>query len=168
MTHHCFCLIVTFYIHFFPLIRCTYEAVFFLFFLTAGCHDVNVSLGLGSGNAGRRDSFDRNTSAFSPSMDYARHKWPQYGTLGAYFLTRFFYRPPPYLDPVIIWRILSFSPLYYSVAKSSGSCVGIFNSSSGYGVRVQFTTGPYGLGQQRQQRFDERCTGCRSHVQIQG
>jgi len=49
----------------------------------AGVHDVNVSLGLGSGNGGRRDSFDRNTSAFSPSMDYARHKWPQYGTLAS-------------------------------------------------------------------------------------
>jgi len=62
-------------------------------FSTAGVHDVNVSLGLGSGNAGRRDSFDRNTSAFSPSMDYARHKWPQYNTLGMYIYLIFF----PYL-----------------------------------------------------------------------
>ncbi|XP_050541758.1 maternal protein pumilio-like isoform X14 [Daktulosphaira vitifoliae] len=50
----------------------------------AGMHDVNASLGLSSGNAGRRDSFDRNTSAFSPSMDYARPpKWPQYGALAS-------------------------------------------------------------------------------------
>ncbi|XP_050541757.1 maternal protein pumilio-like isoform X13 [Daktulosphaira vitifoliae] len=49
-----------------------------------GMHDVNASLGLSSGNAGRRDSFDRNTSAFSPSMDYARPpKWPQYGALAS-------------------------------------------------------------------------------------
>ncbi|KAK7790906.1 hypothetical protein R5R35_000917 [Gryllus longicercus] len=40
-------------------------------------------LGLGSGGSGRRDSFDRSTSAFSPSLDYARGKWPQnYGALG--------------------------------------------------------------------------------------
>ncbi|XP_050541751.1 pumilio homolog 2-like isoform X7 [Daktulosphaira vitifoliae] len=52
--------------------------------VSAGMHDVNASLGLSSGNAGRRDSFDRNTSAFSPSMDYARPpKWPQYGALAS-------------------------------------------------------------------------------------
>ncbi|KAJ8893098.1 hypothetical protein PR048_005681 [Dryococelus australis] len=40
-------------------------------------------LGLGNTTSGRRDSFDRNTSAFSPSLDYSRGKWPQsYGTLG--------------------------------------------------------------------------------------
>ncbi|XP_067014598.1 pumilio homolog 2 isoform X2 [Anabrus simplex] len=40
-------------------------------------------LGLGTNNSGRRDSFDRSTSAFSPSLDYNRGKWPQnYGALG--------------------------------------------------------------------------------------
>uniref|UniRef100_A0A1B6D0L4 PUM-HD domain-containing protein n=1 Tax=Clastoptera arizonana TaxID=38151 RepID=A0A1B6D0L4_9HEMI len=39
-------------------------------------------LGLGSGSTGRRDSFDRNTSAFSPSLEYGRGKWSQnYGAL---------------------------------------------------------------------------------------
>lgn len=49
-----------------------------------------IGLGLGSGSTGRRDSFDRNTSAFSPSLDYSRAaKWPQsYGALGIYL---FFY-----------------------------------------------------------------------------
>ncbi|KAI5694062.1 hypothetical protein M8J75_010153 [Diaphorina citri] len=42
-----------------------------------------AGLGLGTGSSGRRDSFDRNTSAFSPSLDYGRPKWPQnYGALG--------------------------------------------------------------------------------------
>ncbi|XP_049775609.1 pumilio homolog 2 isoform X2 [Schistocerca cancellata] len=40
-------------------------------------------LGLGTNSSGRRDSFDRSTSAFSPSLDYGRGKWPQnYGALG--------------------------------------------------------------------------------------
>lgn len=34
-----------------------------------------TGLGLNSTNTARRDSFDRNTSAFSPSLDY-RQKWP--------------------------------------------------------------------------------------------
>lgn len=42
-----------------------------------------TGLGLGTGSTGRRDSFDRNTSAFSPSLEYNRGKWPQsYGALG--------------------------------------------------------------------------------------
>jgi hypothetical protein len=79
----------------------TYE-IFLLLFSTAGVHDVNVSLGLGSGNGGRRDSFDRNTSAFSPSMDYARHKWPQYGTLGKHLRYFVFL-----LDPGLINKLFS-------------------------------------------------------------
>ncbi|XP_072765352.1 maternal protein pumilio isoform X5 [Anoplolepis gracilipes] len=44
---------------------------------------LNPSLGLGASSTGRRDSFDRNTSAFSPSLEYSRAKWPQsYGALG--------------------------------------------------------------------------------------
>nr|CAD7595823.1 unnamed protein product [Timema genevievae] len=40
-------------------------------------------LSLGNTTSGRRDSFDRNTSAFSPSLDYGRGKWAQsYGALG--------------------------------------------------------------------------------------
>ncbi|PSN46785.1 Maternal protein pumilio, partial [Blattella germanica] len=40
-------------------------------------------LGLSSTSSGRRDSFDRNTSAFSPSLEYGRGKWPtNYGALG--------------------------------------------------------------------------------------
>ncbi|KAL0129123.1 hypothetical protein PUN28_004069 [Cardiocondyla obscurior] len=43
----------------------------------------NTGLGLGASSTGRRDSFDRNTSAFSPSLEYSRAKWPQsYGALG--------------------------------------------------------------------------------------
>ncbi|XP_073983780.1 pumilio isoform X6 [Rhodnius prolixus] len=43
---------------------------------------LGAGLGLGTGSTGRRDSFDRNTSAYSPSLEYGR-KWPQsYGTLG--------------------------------------------------------------------------------------
>lgn len=42
-----------------------------------------AGLGLGASSTGRRDSFDRNTSAFSPSLEYSRAKWPQsYGALG--------------------------------------------------------------------------------------
>uniref|UniRef100_A0A0A9WS98 PUM-HD domain-containing protein n=1 Tax=Lygus hesperus TaxID=30085 RepID=A0A0A9WS98_LYGHE len=41
-------------------------------------------LGLGTGSTGRRDSFDRNTSAYSPSLEYGRAKWPQsYSTLAS-------------------------------------------------------------------------------------
>lgn len=48
-------------------------------------------LGLGTGSSGRRDSFDRNTSAFSPSLDYGRPKWPQnYGALGKFYIHMFF------------------------------------------------------------------------------
>uniref|UniRef100_A0A1Y1L7R0 PUM-HD domain-containing protein n=1 Tax=Photinus pyralis TaxID=7054 RepID=A0A1Y1L7R0_PHOPY len=39
-------------------------------------------LGLNTGTTGRRDSFDRNTSAFSPSLDY-RPKWPASYGLGS-------------------------------------------------------------------------------------
>uniref|UniRef100_A0A0C9RDH2 Pum protein n=1 Tax=Fopius arisanus TaxID=64838 RepID=A0A0C9RDH2_9HYME len=43
----------------------------------------STGLGLGASSTGRRDSFDRNTSAFSPSLEYSRGKWPQsYGALG--------------------------------------------------------------------------------------
>ncbi|XP_065223237.1 maternal protein pumilio isoform X3 [Planococcus citri] len=52
-----------------------------------GLQDVSLGLGLNSNTTGRRDSFDRNTSAFSPSVEYARPKWPQthqpYSALGA-------------------------------------------------------------------------------------
>ncbi|KAK9306990.1 hypothetical protein QLX08_002594 [Tetragonisca angustula] len=42
-----------------------------------------LGLGLGASSTARRDSFDRNTSAFSPSLEYSRAKWPQsYGALG--------------------------------------------------------------------------------------
>ncbi|KAK6633384.1 hypothetical protein RUM44_003986 [Polyplax serrata] len=42
----------------------------------------NGNLGLSS-TSGRRDSFDRNISAFSPSLDYNRGKWnTNYGALG--------------------------------------------------------------------------------------
>lgn len=56
--------------------------------LRASCVKMTVSvlcagLGLGASSTGRRDSFDRNTSAFSPSLEYSRAKWPQsYGALG--------------------------------------------------------------------------------------
>lgn len=44
-----------------------------------------TGLGLGTNSSGRRDSFDRSTSAFSPSLDYGRGKWPQsYGALGKF------------------------------------------------------------------------------------
>ncbi|XP_014244015.1 pumilio homolog 2 isoform X4 [Cimex lectularius] len=44
---------------------------------------LGAGLGLGTGSTGRRDSFDRNTSAYSPSLEYGRAKWPQsYGALG--------------------------------------------------------------------------------------
>ncbi|XP_065350272.1 pumilio homolog 2 isoform X3 [Cloeon dipterum] len=45
---------------------------------------LSSGLGLGSSSTGRRDSFDRNTSAFSPSLDYGRAKWgsTNYGALG--------------------------------------------------------------------------------------
>ncbi|XP_078040025.1 pumilio isoform X1 [Augochlora pura] len=43
----------------------------------------STGLGLGASSTARRDSFDRNTSAFSPSLEYSRTKWPQsYGALG--------------------------------------------------------------------------------------
>ncbi|XP_017883841.1 pumilio homolog 2 isoform X3 [Ceratina calcarata] len=43
----------------------------------------STGLGLGASSTARRDSFDRNTSAFSPSLEYSRAKWPQsYGALG--------------------------------------------------------------------------------------
>ncbi|XP_044266100.1 maternal protein pumilio-like isoform X6 [Tribolium madens] len=39
-------------------------------------------LGLNTTSSGRRDSFDRNTSAFSPSLDY-RQKWPTSYNIGS-------------------------------------------------------------------------------------
>lgn len=46
-----------------------------------------IGLGLGASSTGRRDSFDRNTSAFSPSLEYSRGKWPQsYGALGKIYI----------------------------------------------------------------------------------
>ncbi|XP_063902751.1 maternal protein pumilio-like isoform X3 [Zophobas morio] len=41
-----------------------------------------VGLGLNTTSTGRRDSFDRNTSAFSPSLDY-RQKWPTSYNIGS-------------------------------------------------------------------------------------
>lgn len=58
------------------------------FLMFAGLQDVSLGLGLTTSTTGRRDSFDRNTSAFSPSIEYGRPKWPQthqpYGALGTY------------------------------------------------------------------------------------
>lgn len=51
--------------------------------IVVGVDVSGTGLGLGTGSTGRRDSFDRNTSAFSPSLEYNRGKWPQsYGALG--------------------------------------------------------------------------------------
>ncbi|XP_054272082.1 pumilio homolog 2 isoform X4 [Macrosteles quadrilineatus] len=51
--------------------------------LTSSLSSLGAGLGLSTGSTGRRDSFDRNTSAFSPSLEYGRQKWPQnYGALG--------------------------------------------------------------------------------------
>lgn len=41
-----------------------------------------LGLGLNTTSTGRRDSFDRNTSAFSPSLDY-RQKWPASYNIGS-------------------------------------------------------------------------------------
>ncbi|CAB3379385.1 Hypothetical predicted protein, partial [Cloeon dipterum] len=55
-----------------------------LYSSTSGSGTPIGGLGLGSSSTGRRDSFDRNTSAFSPSLDYGRAKWgsTNYGALG--------------------------------------------------------------------------------------
>ncbi|XP_039296325.1 pumilio homolog 2 [Nilaparvata lugens] len=53
--------------------------------LSTNLTSLGAGLGIGNGSTatGRRDSFDRNTSAFSPSLEYGRGKWPQsYGALG--------------------------------------------------------------------------------------
>ncbi|XP_015835236.1 pumilio homolog 2 isoform X3 [Tribolium castaneum] len=50
---------------------------------TTSLHTDNfVGLGLNTTSSGRRDSFDRNTSAFSPSLDY-RQKWPTSYNIGS-------------------------------------------------------------------------------------
>lgn len=46
------------------------------------CTDVIAGLGLNTTTSGRRDSFDRNTSAFSPSLDY-RQKWTTSYNIGS-------------------------------------------------------------------------------------
>jgi len=75
-----------------PLLRFHYDALDIdddrLLSTSSSCLKMTVSvlcagLGLGASSTGRRDSFDRNTSAFSPSLEYSRAKWPQsYGALG--------------------------------------------------------------------------------------
>ncbi|XP_049822940.1 pumilio homolog 2-like isoform X2 [Aethina tumida] len=83
---------------------------------TTSLHTDNLSgLGLSSTATGRRDSFDRNTSAFSPSLDY-RQKWPSYNIgsspsplAGGGSLT-----PPPsaplQLGGLVTSRVLSAAP----------------------------------------------------------
>uniref|UniRef100_A0A2S2NV76 Maternal protein pumilio n=1 Tax=Schizaphis graminum TaxID=13262 RepID=A0A2S2NV76_SCHGA len=121
----------------------TYEAVFFpRVFSTAGVHDVNVSLGLGSGNAGRRDSFDRNTSAFSPSMDYARHKWPQYNTLASQSplgLASGSLTPPPAMG--------SASNLQMGLMGSANNANrGLMNAAPGAEAMSKFRASDYAMG----------------------
>ncbi|VVC43704.1 Hypothetical protein CINCED_3A001942 [Cinara cedri] len=108
----------------------------------AGVHDVNVSLGLGSGNAGRRDSFDRNTSAFSPSMDYARHKWPQYGTLASQSplgLASGSLTPPPAMG--------SASNLQLGLMGSANNANrGLMNPAPGAEAMSKFRASDYAMG----------------------
>ncbi|XP_044751007.1 pumilio homolog 2-like isoform X2 [Coccinella septempunctata] len=49
---------------------------------TATTSSLHSGLGLNTSSSGRRDSFDRNTSAFSPSLDY-RQKWPTSYNIGS-------------------------------------------------------------------------------------
>ncbi|KAK9869457.1 hypothetical protein WA026_003211 [Henosepilachna vigintioctopunctata] len=49
---------------------------------TATTSSLHSGLGLSTSSTGRRDSFDRNTSAFSPSLDY-RQKWPTSYNIGS-------------------------------------------------------------------------------------
>ncbi|XP_026815082.1 pumilio homolog 2 isoform X3 [Rhopalosiphum maidis] len=110
--------------------------------VSAGVHDVNVSLGLGSGNAGRRDSFDRNTSAFSPSMDYARHKWPQYNTLASQSplgLASGSLTPPPAMG--------SASNLQMGLMGSANNANrGLMNAAPGAEAMSKFRASDYAMG----------------------
>ncbi|XP_050422637.1 maternal protein pumilio-like isoform X2 [Adelges cooleyi] len=108
-----------------------------------GMHDVNASLGLGSGNAGRRDSFDRNTSAFSPSMDYARPKWPQYGALASQSplgLASGSLTPPPTMG--------SASNLQMGLMNTAANNAnrGLMNAAPGAEAMSKFRASDYAMG----------------------
>ncbi|XP_022918908.1 maternal protein pumilio isoform X2 [Onthophagus taurus] len=76
---------------------------------------LHAGLGLTTSSTGRRDSFDRNTSAFSPSLDY-RPKWPaSYGLGGSPSPLTASLTPPPTAAPLqlgnlVTSRVLSAAP----------------------------------------------------------
>nr|XP_014279851.2 maternal protein pumilio isoform X6 [Halyomorpha halys] len=88
----------------------------------------NPGLGLGTGSSGRRDSFDRNTSAYSPSLEYGRAKWPQsYGTLDLNIK-----QINQYQDQLSSEDCLTSAPVFYSLGTvtASGSPLGLAGSGS--------------------------------------
>lgn len=72
-------------------------------------------LGLSTTSTGRRDSFDRNTSAFSPSLEYRAAKWPaSYGLGSSPSPLTGSLTPPPsaplQLGGLVTSRVLSAAP----------------------------------------------------------
>nr|XP_014279847.2 pumilio homolog 2 isoform X2 [Halyomorpha halys] len=96
--------------------------------LTSSLSSLGAGLGLGTGSSGRRDSFDRNTSAYSPSLEYGRAKWPQsYGTLDLNIK-----QINQYQDQLSSEDCLTSAPVFYSLGTvtASGSPLGLAGSGS--------------------------------------
>ncbi|KAK9722984.1 Pumilio-family RNA binding repeat [Popillia japonica] len=86
-------------------------------------------LGLTTSSTGRRDSFDRNTSAFSPSLEY-RPKWPaSYGLGGSPSPLTASLTPPPsaplQLGSLVNPRVLSAAPGAEAKYRSSVTTGGL-------------------------------------------
>ncbi|XP_050308569.1 pumilio homolog 2-like isoform X3 [Anthonomus grandis grandis] len=102
---------------------------------------LHSGLGLNTTTTGRRDSFDRNTSAFSPSLDY-RQKWPTSYNIGsspsplAGSLT-----PPPatlQLGGLVNSRVLSAAP--GAEAKYRNSVAAGLNATTMFGSTTSLFT----------------------------
>ncbi|KRT84596.1 hypothetical protein AMK59_808 [Oryctes borbonicus] len=90
---------------------------------------LHAGLGLTTSSTGRRDSFDRNTSAFSPSLEY-RPKWPaSYGLGGSPSPLTASLTPPPsaplQLGSLVNPRVLSAAPGAEAKYRSSVTTGGL-------------------------------------------
>lgn len=115
--------------------------------MTFVCNMPMFSLGLGltSTTTGRRDSFDRNTSAFSPSLEY-RPKWPaSYGLGSSPSPLTGSLTPPPtaplQLGNLVNSRVLSAAPgaeakYRNSVASGLSSATTMFGSNSSLFTKI--------------------------------
>lgn len=113
-----------------------------------------TGLGLNTTTTARRDSFDRNTSAFSPSLDY-RQKWPSYNIGSSPSPLTGSLTPPPtaplQLGGLVNSRVLSAAPgaeaKYRNSVAAGLNTTAIFGSTNSLFTKINssLTTVPSSL-----------------------